>query len=73
MIITKTIGFCINGKGVPDFFIIDHNPGYLAHACQIEVEVPDDIVECLTRKVKCVTLYKMKPMSSVCVKDEKEE
>lgn len=68
MKITKWIGCCINGNDEADIFFVNHNPGYLAHTFRIEVDVPDEIIECLQRKLPCVSLYKMGPVSKECVR-----
>lgn len=68
MKLSKWVTVCINGHDEPDFFLVDHNPGYMAHTFRIEVEVPDEVIECLTKKLPCTVLYKMGPGSKDCVR-----
>ena len=70
MKIRKWIGFHLNGHGQPDFHLVDHNPGYLAHTFQLEIEVPPEVAEHLTRKLDCVVLDKQGKPVGECATNE---
>jgi hypothetical protein len=56
--IRKWVAFHLDGNGHPDFHLVDHNPGYLAHTFQLELVVPPEVADHLTRKLPCVLLDK---------------
>lgn len=66
MRIKKWVGFFLNGRGEPDAMLVDHNPGHLAHTYQIEIDVPGEAVEHLTKRVRCVVLDKFGRPTGPC-------